>query len=416
MVLKSSFRYRTILLLLSPWLVLFVLWQAWRVRNIRFAKQRLGFSYPQKGSPLWIHCASVGEVTAALPLIRSLSAEASAGVVVSTVTATGAETLLRENLPNVAHAYLPLDLKCSVNKALNAITPRALVLLETELWPNLINAAIDRDVPVTVVNGRLSAKTLDAPQWIKPIYAQVLSRVHSVYAKSEQDAAGFVSLGTSADKVYVLGNLKYASVNHQQVKITCDITRPFWLAASTHDDEEAQLCAELNKFKSCSEHLLVIAPRHPDRSEKIQAALSALGVKMAVRSLGQSVTADTQIYLADRLGEMKMWMANAKVVFMGGSLVPVGGHNLLEPASVSRSIVTGPHLENVLAESELLADAGALYKANSAQDVLQRVEKLLGDSVLRQQSGKAGLDTVLDKASVLDRYVAALQPLINRQH
>jgi len=353
---SPPFRYRVLLLFFG-----------------RFAKQRLGFAYNvQSASPLWIHCASVGEVTAALPLIRRLSSDfPKQNIVISTTTPTGAETIHRENLPNAEHIYLPVDFKSAVNRAVNAIQPSALILMETELWPHLVNGVRDREIPVVMVNARLSAKTVGSPAWIKPLYSQML-----------------------------------------QANLSCDIACPFWLAASTHENEEAQLCTALEKFHHCRNTLLVIAPRHPVRSEKIQEMLKKSGVNFAVRSKDQTINPDTQVYLADQLGELKMWLAHAEVVFMGGSLVPVGGHNLLEPAAASVSMVTGPHLQNVSEEAELLLAAGALYKAADADDVLQRIELLLADSELRKESGQAGYDAVSDKASVLDRYVEVLLPVI----
>ena len=156
--------------------MLLVLAQAWHSRSSKFARQRLGFGHVvNTSSPLWIHCASVGEVTAALPLIRRLSGDfPKQGIVVSTTTPTGAETLLREKLQNVEHVFLPLDFKTAVDRALNSIQPTALILMETELWPHLVNGARDRKIPVAIVNARLSAKTIDAPAWIKPLYRHCL--------------------------------------------------------------------------------------------------------------------------------------------------------------------------------------------------------------------------------------------------
>lgn len=270
----------------------------------------------------------------------------------------------------------------------------------------------DREIPVVMVNARLSAKTVGSPAWIKPLYSQMLSRVQAIFAKSDADAQRFVSLGANAGVVQGIGNIKYAGVNLQKANLSCDIACPFWLAASTHENEEAQLCSAIEKFQHCRNTLLVIAPRHPVRSEKIQEMLKKSGVNFAVRSKDQTINPDTQVYLADQLGELKMWLAHAEVVFMGGSLVPVGGHNLLEPAAASVSMVTGPHLQNVSEEAELLLAAGALYKAADADDVLQRIELLLADSELSKESGQAGYDAVSDKASVLDRYVEVLLPVI----
>ena len=416
------FRYRVLLTLLSPFLALTVFWQAWKVRSSRFLQQRLGFCYQvQKKSSLWIHCASVGEVNAALPLIRRLGIERPEQlIVVSTTTPTGADTVLRQNLPNVQHQYLPVDFKTSVKKVIVATQPAALILMETEIWPNLINEASRLQIPVVIVNARLSDRTLQAPSWIKPVYRQALSKVKMILAKSEFDACGFKELGAVSDQVTVVGNIKFAATVTDSDKSGCDITLPFWLAASTHEDEEEQICRAMidaasgpgANNTSMSNTLLVVAPRHPNRSAGIQQMLSRLNISYAVRSLGQLTEPDTQVYLADQLGEMKMWFDHAQAAFMGGSLVPVGGHNLLEPALAGVPVICGPHLDNVHEEAQLLLDAKAMLRVSNVQELIEQVDNLLGQAKTRQSMGAAGRELVLQYSDVLEQYVNYLLPII----
>ncbi len=406
-------RYRFLIALLSPLLGVLVLCKAWQLRNRRFALQRLGYGYQScSDKPLWVHCASVGEVTAALPLIKRLKLDnPETQVLVSTTTPTGADTVDKQSMDGVKHVFLPLDTRHAVKRFYAAHHPSALVLMETELWPNLINVAAQMQLPVVIVNGRLSQKTLSAPDWFKVVYRQTLSKVTSVLAKSESDANGFAQLGASKDKISVVGNLKFASVPANNSAGPCDVKRSFWLAASTHDDEEAQLCAAVIEAGE-PEKLLVIAPRHPERSAKIQQALYALNINLAVRSKNQEVTSDTQVYLADKLGEMNMWLSHAEVVFMGGSLVPVGGHNLLEPAAAALPIVSGPHLNNFQEEADLLLATGNLQQAGTAEEVIAMVADLISQPQQRKQLGQAGRAAVLIKADVLQHYIEALRHLI----
>ena len=411
---KSPLSYRLLLSALSPVFASMTLWQAWKNRNKRFALQRLGFAYrTQAKKPLWIHCASVGEVNAAKPLINRLRSDPRfAPLLVSTATPTGADTLLQQNWPDVQHIFLPLDHSGAVNRAFRAVEPRALLLMETEIWPNLINTASNRRVPVVIFNGRLSKRTLQPPKWLLPIYRQALSRVTAVLAKSSNDAAGFEQLGAPAKRISTVGNLKFAAVATALDKIDNPITRPFWLAASTHEDEELQLCQALQGAANHHKLLLVIAPRHPKRSAKIQEQLTTLKLSFAVRSKSQPIEEQTEVYLADTLGEMPLWLQYAQVVFMGGSLVPVGGHNLLEPAAAGAAIVSGPHLHNFLEEAALLTPSGALHQVESADEVVTYVESLMSDSDQRTQLGESGRQAVQSNADMLERYTTALLPLV----
>lgn len=411
---KSPLSYRLLLSALSPVLAGVTLWQAWKSGNKRFALQRLGFAIGQHAqNPLWIHCASVGEVNAAKPLINLLRSDPRfAPVLVSTATPTGADTVQQQSWPDVQHVFLPLDHTGAVNRAFRAIEPRALLLMETEIWPNLINAASNLRVPIVIFNGRLSKRTLQAPKWLLPIYRQALSRVTAVLAKSSSDAEGFAQLGAPAKRISTVGNLKFAAVATALDKIDNPITRQFWLAASTHEDEELQLCQALQNAPNNHKLLLVIAPRHPKRSAKIQEQLTALKLSFAVRSKEQPIEHGTEVYLADTLGEMPLWLQHAEAVFMGGSLVPVGGHNLLEPAAAGAAIVSGPHLYNFLEEAALLSPSGALQQVESAVEVVAYVESLMSDSDQRTQLGESGRQAVQSNADMLERYTTALLPLV----
>jgi len=413
---RSPWRYRILLLVLSPWLVGTVLLQAGKAKNKRFAWQRLGMGYKAfDSSPVWIHCASVGEVNAARPLIEKFSREfPDIPVLVSTTTPTGADTVAQRDWDNVTHQFLPVDFLISVRNFTGAIQPRALLLMETEIWPNLINTVRDQHIPVVIVNGRLSGRSLLSPEWLKPVYKQVLSRVTAVLSRSVNDASGFVTLGVPEDRVETVGNLKFAAVSNIQ-EVSCDIDRPFWLAASTHQDEELQLVRLLGNYAECANKLLVIAPRHPERSTSIQTELAECNVEFSVRSKGEIVNSKTQVYLADRLGEMDTWYAHAEVVFMGGSLVPVGGHNLLEPAAAGRAIVSGQYANNFYDEAELLLSVGAMKQASTGEGVLEVVNELLAESDTREKMGKAGQQAVMKNAGVLDKYFDKLLPLISIQ-
>jgi len=328
----------------------------------------------------------------------------------SRTTPTGAATVARWKLKNVQHQYLPVDFKYAVNKAIAATRPTVLIVMETEIWPTLINTCTSSGVPVVIVNGRIGDKTANSPSWMRMVYRQTLGKVDKILAKSELDRDRFQKLG--GKKVKVAGNIKFAAVSSGKEPTACDIKRPFWLLASTHDNEEEQICNLVNDYPACKKKLLVIAPRHPDRSNSLQQMLRRTGLVHAVRSKAQPVNEDTQVYLADQLGEMMMWFSHAGVVFMGGSLVPVGGHNVLEPAAAGAPIVCGPHLHNFSEEVDLLFSAGALLKCNTTEEVMQQIDTLLGDEESCERMGRAGRNALTDKCDVADRYLDELLPYI----
>ncbi|MGB0866304.1 MAG: 3-deoxy-D-manno-octulosonic acid transferase [Granulosicoccaceae bacterium] len=414
---KPPLLYRLLLTLLTPVLVVVIGWQAWKNRSKRFAMQRLGIGFTLTTQrPVWIHCASVGEVNAAKALIEGLRAKQDCPpLLVSTATPTGADAVLQQGWNDIPHVFLPLDFSWTVVRAFNAIEPRALLLMETEIWPNLIHQAHRQGVPVVIFNGRLSPRTMNAPQWLRPVYQQTLAKVSTVLAKSSEDAKRFVSLGAAADRVQTLGNLKFAAAAQAQATQANPIDQPFWLAASTHENEEQQLCQALLREPKGATALLLIAPRHPKRSAKIQQQLQALGIEFAVRSKSETIEVDTQVYLADTLGEMQGWLQHAQLVFMGGSLVDVGGHNLLEPAAAGKPIISGPYLHNFTEEAALLSEVGALEIRDNANDVINSVTELLSNAPARQTRGLAGQRAALQQATVLSDYLKALGPYISAQ-
>ncbi|HEX5635583.1 MAG TPA: glycosyltransferase N-terminal domain-containing protein, partial [Gammaproteobacteria bacterium] len=323
--------YRVLNYLLWPLWFFYTLRVARRERNSRYFKQRLGYAYPViSTSPVWIHCASVGEVNTWLPLHQAFSRRYPAlHFVITTNTPTGSQIVARHALHNTTHVFLPMDTASAVSRFYSHIKPRLALVMETELWPELYRQCQEKNIPLVIVNARLSHKTRNVNDWVKQLYAMALQKVSQVLCRTQADADAFIELGAAANKVKVIGNLKFATQSdstHQPPSHFTD--RPYVLAASTHSDEEYQL-AKMWPSASAQNHLLVIAPRHPKRRDDILRQLQPLAMQIAVRSRGDVITAATQIYLADTLGELLSFMTRADVVIMGGSLVQRGGQNLL---------------------------------------------------------------------------------------
>ena len=401
--------YRSVVYLLTPILMGANAWQAVRAGDARLFRQRLGFSLPRLDSaPLWLHAASVGELIAAEPLIAALRRRyPHIPVVVTTFTATGAR-VAAERLPaDVRHFYLPMDWPGAAKRFLRAIKPRAALIMETELWPGLFARIAREDIPLIIVNGRLSERTLNTWRWVRRLYALSLKSVTAVLARSERDAEAYIRLGASAERVQTLGNIKFALPPAGGAMSPVGLGRPFVLAASTHEDEERQLAAVWKQLDQ-GDHLLVIAPRHPERRDRILQQLRPLALNVAVRSHKDPVTSSTEIYLADTLGELEGFMAGAALVFMGGSLVPRGGHNILEPARLGKPVLFGPCMDNFQEESRLLLAEGAALQVADAGRLRVVLGQALADPESVRLLGVAAQRVMSSHNDVLERYVEAI--------
>jgi len=413
---KGLFRYRLLLRLLAPLILLFNAWQAMRAGERRLFWQRLGVRLPRHtDAPLWLHAASVGELIAAKPLIAALRERfPHIPIIITTVTPTGA-ALAQQRLPaDVQHIYLPMDWPGATQRFLRAVKPRAALIMETELWPNLFANIAQQNIPLIIVNGRLSSRSRDTAAWIKKLYAITLTNVDAILARSADDAGAYIQLGAPADKVHLLGNIKWANSNNAAEIQAIDLGRPYVLAASTHDNEEQQLARIWKKMAQQTQgRLLVIAPRHPQRRTDILKQLHKQysNQAIAVRSRNDAINADTQIYLADTLGELESFMMSAEYIFMGGSLVPRGGHNILEPARLGKPIIFGPNMTNFIEETQLLLQAGGAKQVTDEQALRETLSDWLACPQSAAVFGKKAEQILLKQDSVLNDYLQIISRL-----
>ena len=401
--------YRVILYLLAPALLAFNAWQAVRGADPRLFWQRLGLFLPRReDAPLWLHAASVGELMAARPLIAALrQRHPQVPLLVTTFTPTAAR-LAAERLPSgVQHLYLPLDWPGATRRFLRAVRPRAALIMETELWPNLFARLGQEAVTLLIVNARLSARTLETRSWIRHLYAISLKEVSAILARSESDAAAYIRLGAAPERVQTLGNIKYATLPGGRSVTPIDLGRPYLLAASTHEDEERRLAAIWRELQH-GDHLLVIAPRHPRRRGAILQQLRPLARETAVRSRADALTDTTGIYLVDTLGELEAFMAGAALVFMGGSLVPRGGHNILEPARLGKPILFGPYMDNFREERDLLLAERAALQVNSTDELRTMLQRALSGEATIAQLGRNAQRVMERQGEVLGRYLEVI--------
>ncbi|MGB5602064.1 MAG: glycosyltransferase N-terminal domain-containing protein [Gammaproteobacteria bacterium] len=370
------FFYRLLNLLLSPLTFGYVCWKAMRHKQLRYFLQRLGLGL--KGIPkncCWLHCASVGEVNTALPLLQELHRRRPAqNFLITTNTPTGADIVHRQQQPYLFHAYLPFDWLLSVTLFVNSIKPRELYILETELWPNLFCACHSSHVPIVIINGRLSPRTTSTFKWVRNVLGRLLRLTEHIYARSEADLAAFIKLGAHPHNVSMLGNLKYSPPATKTLDKP-NVSTDYVVAASTHDDEELQI---LRCWLKLERHeLLVIAPRHPERRDAILQQLNKLTDAIALRSRNDAITATTKVYLLDTVGELNNWFAGARLVIIGGSFIPRGGHNLLEPAHFGKAVIFGPSMENFEDEARLMLDQHAAVQVADVDALCQQLQHFL---------------------------------------
>ncbi len=395
--------YNALLAAVSPALVAWLAAQARRGGGARFFTERLGHHSPVAGRPLWIHCASVGEVRTARPLIAAIRARRpELPLLVTTATTTGAAMVERIADNKISHAYLPVDWPGAVRRFVRAVKPMGAVIMETELWPNLLRAVSRQGCPVVLANGRLSRRSVDAAAVARKLQAEALGHVGLVLARSPEDAERFVALGVDRGRLRTLGSLKLASPGGEP-PVPKDFGRPFMVAASTHEDEEQRIAKAWAAADGPSWGLLVIVPRHPQRGPGIRQGLSGAGLKVALRSAGEPWEG-ANVYVADTLGELDEFMAGAALVFVGGSLIPHGGQNVVEPARLGRAVLFGPHMDNFAEETRLLLDAGGARRVTDNGDLVQALRHLLADPDRRLRMGEAAAAAVANARDVAGLY------------
>lgn len=413
--------YLLLLHLLTPVVLLRLLW---RSRQIRGYRERIGERFgivprPAQGVAAWVHAVSVGESLAALPLIRRLVERHGQGRVwVTTTTPTGSERIVAALGAQVVHTYAPYDLPGAVSRFLDRARPAQVVIMETELWPTLFRHLRRRGIPLTIANARLSPNSFKGYGRVAGFTRDVLRDTTWVAAQSEADAQRFAALG--APNVEAIGNLKFdidppaAQVESgRALRHRLGATRPVWIAASTHDTEEAAALAAHRHV--CERHpgaLLILVPRHPQRFDDVARLIARHELRTARRSSlatnPDAAGVEVQVLLGDSLGEMWMYLAAGDVAFVGGSLADIGGHNVLEPAALGLPVLFGPHMHNFLAARELLLGAGAAIELPDADALAPRVGELLAHPAQRTQMGRTGSAAVLANRGALDRLLARL--------
>ncbi len=408
--------------LLAPLYLAALVWRGRREPGIwRGFGARFGLG-PPLPAPVWLHAASVGEVQAAAVLVAALrERDADLPLLVTTTTAAGlarARTLFAAS--GISVRYAPLDLPGSVRRFMQRVRPRLAIILETEIWPNLLHACAAANVPVVLASARMSATSARRYRWLGAALREGLASVAQVAAQTAADARRFADLGVPAERIAVTGNLKAdlslppsVPANGQRLRTQLGLHRPVWVAGSTHEVEEQQVLEAHRAV--CQRHptaLLVLVPRHPRRFAAVGEWLQRERVSFVRQSRGEAVTSGTRVLLVDAMGQLLDFYAAADLAFVGGSLVRVGGHNLLEPAALARAVLTGPHHANAREVLEALQAADAVRVVGDAAALGRAVSELLVDAHARQRLGAQALGVVAAGRGACARVMALLAPLL----
>ncbi|QQS53393.1 MAG: lipid IV(A) 3-deoxy-D-manno-octulosonic acid transferase [Candidatus Competibacteraceae bacterium] len=376
-------------------------------------RERLGFVPPLPPGGLWLHAVSVGETRAALPLIRALlDRYPDLPLLVTTTTLTGSRQVREALGERVHHVYAPYDLPGATRRFLRRVRPRLAVIMETELWPNLLRQCATAGIPVLLANARLSERSARGYGRIRGLTAAMLRDVTLIAAQADADAARFRALG--APRVEVTGNLKYdlappTDLPERGRQLRRDLLgdqRPVWIAASTHAGEDETILDAFVRLRvRWPTLLLLLVPRHPERFDSVAALCRQRGFSVARRSERNVHAADSAVFLGDSMGELLLFYAAADLAFVGGSLVATGGHNVLEPALLGLPVLFGPHMFNFSEAGERLLAATAAWRVADAGELAAAIDRLLADPEFRRTTGQRG-------RAVVERHRGALAALL----
>ena len=421
--------YTWLIRLAVPFAFAAVLWRGVRDRSYwQGLAERFGFVRPLPGPSIWLHAVSLGEMSAAAPLVRALHARYPQLPLVLTAATPAGRARARALFGAIADIrFLPYDTPGSVRRFLERSRPRIAIIMETELWPNLLRECERRGIPVVLASARLSEKSVGRYRRFGRLFAGVFTKNVTVAAQSAPDAGRFIAIGATADQTRAIGNVKFdleldAGIieTGQRLRAGYGASRPVWVAGSTHAGEEEQLLeahALLQAYRP--DALLLLAPRHKDRFAAVADLLTRRGVKFARRSgmvrsaVGTAeLPVDTAVLLVDTMGELTALYASADVAFVGGSLTAVGGHNLLEPAALGLPVLTGPSHENSREIALLLLRRGAALQVADAQDLAALLQRLLDDHAERRRIGMIGKVIVESNRGSVERLLALIEPAL----
>lgn len=416
--------YSFVMYLLVPVILWRLAWRGVSQRDyLRRWGERFGFFAARDGADgaLWVHAVSVGEVAAATPLIARLRERyPERPLVITTITPTGSARVRKVWGEQAFHVYLPYDLPAAIRRFLRRVRPAIAIVMETEIWPNLFLECARADIPIIIANARLSEQSLGGYGPVSGLARMAVRCAHTVAAQSHADANRLIALGARPERVMVAGNMKYdlALPPGLAYKSACwragwGVERPVWIAASTHEMEEAVvLRAQQQLLTRFPDALLLWAPRHPERFRAVEQHARDAGLIVTSRSVHGLPGLSSQCFIINTLGELLMFYATVDLAFVGGSLQPIGGHNVLEPAALGVPCLVGPHTFNFAEVTAHLIAGGAALRVATGDGLGEAVMQLLVDADQRNRMAEAARDMVASERGAVARTVDLIEPLL----
>ena len=421
------FFYELIVIVLTPLILVRLFVRGYKAPAYRKRiKERFGFyRFPEHFKPeittIWVHAVSVGEVFAAQPLIRELEKlYPHYQIFITTMTPTGSDQVRRLFGEQVFHSYLPYDSSLMLSRFICRMDPKLLIIMETELWPNLITVTGGMGVKILLANARLSEKSASGYSKFRSVTKRILEQIDIIGAQSEYDSERLIKLGVKPEKIVVTGNLKYHvnisiedKSNRSLFNILKATARPIVIAASTREGEEEKLLVTINAvLRKFSKVLFIVVPRHPERFDKVFSDLNKARVICARRSSIANLDDDVQVLIGDSLGEMSSYYAVSNIAFVGGSLVNTGCHNVLEPAAMSLPILVGPSQYNFAQICERLERAGGLLTVRDESELAEKIINLLENKSKRMKMGSIAKKEILANQEALPILVKMIEDVL----
>ena len=420
-----NYLYNLLLYLLTPVLIARLIFRG--IKNSayfrrwpeRFARKR----FEQHDHTIWVHAVSVGEVKATVPLVKAIQKDyPQCYFLITTMTPTGAQQVVESFAGKVEHRYVPYDYPGAVSRFLEQAAPVMAVVMETEIWPNLIRITRSRNIPLFYANVRLSQRSYLGYKKFSRFLAPLLARVNGFSVQATADAERMKQLGASPEMVTVTGSIKFEIRLRASVQEISKVTRrewgvdrKVWVAGSTRAGEEELLLTAFDRLKQKLPNLLlVLVPRHPERFNSVAKICEKSGYKIIRRSVSSGdVAPNVDIYIGDTMGELQLFYAAADVVYVGGSLVPTGGHNILEASAVGAPVIFGPHMFNFVDISQLTIERRAGIQVSNVAELESAVEKYFADAELRFSTGENGKKLVEENRGALEKTAAMLSPCLS---
>lgn len=397
--------------------VLLRLWWIGRTNPDAFVRwqERLGYVEASDEPVIWVHAVSVGETIAAAPLVKALlRRNPDIPVLMTAMTPTGSARAKALFGDQVRYAFSPYDTPGAVRRFVDRVRPRALVIMETELWPNMIALSEQRDVPIFLINARLSARSARGYERVASLVRPLLRSISWIAAQADEDAGRFLRIGARPESVSVTGSIKFDVEISDEIRTASSglrrqlgADRPVWIAASTHEGEDRQILeAHQQIMLKHPGALLVIVPRHPERFDDVAGMAASMGLVVQRRSIaGENKESGCQVYLGDTMGELLMLYGACDIAFVGGSLIERGGHNPLEPAAWGMPVLSGPHIFNFETIYSRLDAGEGLYITPSSEALAACVTQLIADKVAAEKAGRNALAVVNANRGALEKVV-----------